>query len=185
MFGIGAGKLDQAGEDTGDLDDGEALAQVAVLFEFQLHNNIEGFIEKLGEWMSWVDAQGCEDWPDLGAVEILDPAGFLGIEVAEIEKADAVFGQAWGEGIPPAGVLLLDHAADSFLDGAKGFGGSQAVDAAFDDFAFDLLFDAGHADLEEFVEVGAGNAEEFEPFEEGCFGIEGFVKNALVKFEPA
>jgi hypothetical protein len=47
------------------------------------------------------------------------------------------------------------------------------------------LFDAGEADFEKLVKVGAGDAEEFDPLEEGGGGVEGFFEDALVEFQPA
>ena len=48
----------------------------------------------------------------------------------------------------------------------------------------DLLLQAGHANLEELVEVGVSDAEELEAFEEGNAGIPGLVEDALVELEP-
>ena len=87
--------------------------------------------------------------------------------------------------ITPAGVLVFDHFADAFGDGLVGFGGGEAVHTAFGDFAFDLLFGAGDADLEKFVEVGTGDAEEFDAFEEGVLRIHRGIEDALVEFQPA
>jgi hypothetical protein len=49
---------------------------------------------------------------------------------------------------------------------------------------FDELFEGGDANLEEFVEVGADDSEEFETFEERLSRILGFFEYALVEFEP-
>ena len=49
---------------------------------------------------------------------------------------------------------------------------------------FDELFEGGDANLEEFVEVGADDSEEFEAFEERLSRILGFFEYALVEFEP-
>src|SRR5438876_6749992 len=42
---------------------------------------------------------------------------------------------------------------------------------------FRSLFDAGDADLEEFVEIRAANAEELDPFEEGIARIERLIRS--------
>jgi hypothetical protein len=70
----------------------------------------------------------------------------------------------------PADVLFPHHAPDALLGRAQRFGGRQAVEAGRVDAAFDLLFQAGHAHLEELVEIGTGDAEKLEPFQHGIGG---------------
>ena len=82
-----------------------------------------------------------------------------------MQKTNAVFSQCRQQFLPPARVLLFDHAADPLVDGPKRLRGGQAVHAPFDGLAFDLLLEAGDADFEEFVEVGAGDAKELDPFQ--------------------
>src|SRR5882672_7011175 len=74
------------------------------------------------------------------------------------------------------------HAADN---GAQRLRGRQSVEAALGLAAFDLLLQSRHAHLEEFVEVGTDDGEEFEPFEQGVRGIESLVEHTLVEFQPA
>ena len=85
----------------------------------------------------------------------------------------------------PAGILVMDHPPDAFLHGAQRFGGRQPVVAAAGDAAFNLLFEAGHAHLEELVEIGAGDAKELEPFQQGSGGIARLLQHPLVEFQPA
>jgi len=53
-----------------------------------------------------------------------------------------------------------------FDDRSKLFCGRQAINRALNHFAFDLLFNPRHADLEEFVEVRTDNAEELHPLQQ-------------------
>jgi len=46
------------------------------------------------------------------------------------------------------------------------------------------LFKGSDANLEEFVEVGADDSEEFETFEERLGGVLGLFEDTLVKFLP-
>ena len=67
----------------------------------------------------------------------------------------------------PAGVLLVAPCAGRAAWTARNVSaGGQAVQAALDDRAFHLLLQAGHADLEKLVQIGAGDAEELQPFQQ-------------------
>lgn len=80
--------------------------------------------------------------------------------------------------------LVFFEAADPFFDGVKlfadvptgdvpngGCGGLEGVEAA-------------DPDLKKFVKIGAGDGEEFDAVEKWEVGAQGFVKHALVEFEP-
>ena len=63
--------------------------------------------------------------------------------------------------------------------------GVKPSSAALGLTAFDLLLQPRHAHLEEFVEVGADDGEELQPFEQRIGGIQRLVEHALVEFQPA
>ena len=46
-------------------------------------------------------------------------------------------------------------------------------------------FTCGHADSEEFVQIGTGDAEKLDPFQQGILRIERLIEHPLVEFEPA
>jgi hypothetical protein len=121
----------------------------------------------------------------MGEVVAVEPLAVFWAEVFDVEEADGVFFEGWDEFVAPAAAEIGVHLQDALADGAEGFGGGASVDAAFDDVAFDLLFEAGDADFEELVEVGAGDGEELDAFEEWVGGVERFVEDALVEREPA
>ena len=54
-----------------------------------------------------------------------------------------------------------------------------------DRVAFDLLFQSGDPHLEEFIEIGADDAEELQPFQQRIGGVQRLVEHALVEFQPA
>ena len=61
----------------------------------------------------------------------------------------------------------------------------QAVGRAFDGGAFDLLFEAGDADFEELVQVGAEDAEELDALEQGRGRVQRLLQDALIELQPA
>ena len=95
-----------------------------------------------------------------------------------------MLGQGWGQRLVPQIILLIEHPAHAFDHRTVGFRGGQPVRGALHDIALDLLFEAGHADLKELVQVGADDAEEFEAFQEWRVRIQGFIQHALVELEP-
>ena len=71
------------------------------------------------------------------------------------------------------------------MHGAQGLRRRQAVQAARGHPAFDLLLQPGHAHLEELVQIGAGDAEELEAFQERIAGVARLIQHALIKLQPA
>ena len=65
--------------------------------------------------------------------------------------------------------LLPDIESGGVGEGGQGFGEGE---------------EASDADLEKFVEVGAGDGEEFDAVEEGQVGAECFAEDALVELQP-
>ena len=100
---------------------------------------------------------------------ILQPPLVRAVEGGHVEDANAVLRQRRHQMIAPTGVLLVHHPANALHDGFEYFGGREPVEGALNDVALDLLLDAGDADFEELVEVGADDAEELEPFQQGIF----------------
>ena len=179
-----AGEANEAREDAWDLDYGEASIGVAVAFDFELDDDIEGLVEELGEGVRGIDAEGGEDWADIGTVIGFEPGAVGGLEVGIVEDMNVIFGESGDEIFAPAAVSVFDHCADSAVDSAVDFAGGFAIDASFDDLAFDLLFEAGDADFEKFIEIGVGDGEEFDAFEEWIGGVEDLIEDALIKFQP-
>ena len=102
-----------------------------------------------------------------------------------IEDVDAVVGQRGEQFLAPAAVLLVDHPADRFVDGAQRFAGRLAIEAPLHDVAFHLLLEARHAHLEKFIEIRGSDGEKLYPFEQRIVGIERFIQHALVESKPA
>ena len=71
------------------------------------------------------------------------------------------------------------------LDGVEGIGRRQSIGPDIARFAFDLLLDAGDADLEKFVEIGTEDGEEFYPLDQRLRRVLRFFQDAPVKLKPA
>ena len=60
----------------------------------------------------------------------------------------------------------------------------HAIRGPLDDARRELLFEPGHPDLEEFVEIAAEDAEELEAFEKGSAWVQRLVEDPTVELEP-
>ncbi len=167
------------------LHDGEVPEVFPARFHLQLHHDVERFVEQLRKGMHRINRQRRQDRPDFAAVKILQPFQVRRAEPGRLEETDAVPFEFRRQLFAPADVLIPHHAPDAFLHGAQRFGGRQSVDAPADRAAFDLLFEAGHAHLEELVQVGAGDAKKLEPFQQRIAGIARLLQHPLVELQPA
>ena len=70
------------------------------------------------------------------------------------------------EFVAPKCILRRDQFVRGALDGVESFRRAQAVRTDIARFAFDLLLDAGDADLEKLVEIRAEDGEEFDPLDQ-------------------
>ncbi len=147
------GESNDACEVSWDGDDGVELAEGAVFFGLEFDDEVEGFVEELGEGVGLVESERGEDGADFGLVELGKPLCVLRGEFVGGEEADAVGCEGGDEFFAPEGELIAHHAFYAESEGAKGFGGGSTVAGAFDDVGFDLLFEAGDSDFEELVEV--------------------------------
>jgi hypothetical protein len=81
-------------------------------------------------------------------------------------------------------VLVRRHFEDALADGGEGASGGEAGGVRGVAAAAAHEHETADADLEELVEVGRGDGEEFDAFEEWEVIAEGFVEDALVEFQP-
>ena len=175
------GEGQEAREDARDLHDGEIGGEV---FALQFDEEVEAFVEELREGVRGVDGQRGEDGEDF-AFEVVVEVGARGrFDVGVTVEADAFGGEAGADFLTPASVLVCDETADAMGDGGELLCGGKAVGSGGLRAGLHDLFEPGHADLEEFVEVGRDDAEEFEALEERGGGIFGLIEDALVEFQP-
>ena len=78
----------------------------------------------------------------------------------------------------------FDKGVDFCGERGEGFVGAKAVVALLAISVLDALHEAGLADFDIFVEIGAGDGEKLDPFEEGIGGVFGFFKDAAIELHP-
>ena len=80
--------------------------------------------------------------------------------------------------------MLRDQLPDAVADGVQLLGGRQAVRDCGGATRLVLAPQAGHADLEELVQVGREDREELDALEERVAGVAGLVEDARVELDP-
>src|SRR3954470_723553 len=127
---------------------------------FQAHDQVERFVQELGKGVRGIDGERSQHRAHFCAIILFDVFELGGAQLVHLEEADSFSGEGRLELVAPTGALPFDELTDFAVDGLKGFSGCEAINAALDDIALDLLFDPGDADLEELIEIGAKYAEE-------------------------
>ena len=179
------GDLHHAREDPGHGQDGEEPLVLRRGGVVDRDDDVERLVAQLGEGMRGIDGQRGEDRIHLGA-EVAAHPGELGAGELGPGLEDEVLALEGGqEMVAPAAVLLLDDRCHHEMDAAELFAGAEAVEAGVDDAGIHLLDEAGHADLEELVQVGADDGEELEPLQEWMVGVPGLLEHAAVEGQPA
>ncbi len=117
-----------------------------------------------------------EIFPEIG----LDRGGIL----VGFQKVHRLLGQQRPQGLLPTGALVLHHLQGAFPHRVDLLEGAHAVVAQIFDARPKFLEDGGHADHEEFVEIGPDDGQEFHPLQERVGGVQGLVQDALVEFQP-
>ena len=81
-------------------------------------------------------------------------------------------------------LLVFLETANALLDGFELFSDIESGDVADGGGGGPEGVETANTDLEEFVEIGAGDGEELDAVEKRELGAKGFVEDALIEFEP-
>jgi hypothetical protein len=69
-------------------------------------------------------------------------------------------------------------------EGVEGLGGAEAVEAGLAVAVLNALHEAGLADFNVFIEVGAGDGEELDAFKQGVGRVFGFFQDTSIELHP-
>ena len=134
--------------------------------------------------MGGVDGDGGQQRIDFALEVVLGKGAGVVVELLPLEQADALLAQLGEQLVVPAAVLGVDKAVDFGGEDGEGFVGAQAVVARLAVAVFNALHEAGLADFDVLVEVGAGDGEELDALEQGIGGVFGFFKHTPVELHP-
>jgi hypothetical protein len=181
--GAFSGEGNQAGNATGNLDEGVAGGFLVAGLRVK-NDEIDRFIEKLGEGVARIYGERGEDGEDI-ALELFARPGDLGfVELLNGAEVNALLGKGGEEGFVEELVLVGNHAEDPCADGGENFGGAETIGPVNITSVVDELLEGGDADFEELVQVRTDDGEEFEPFEERLGRVLSLFENALIKLQP-
>ncbi len=193
LFEVGADQLFQrhemigrphrhpAGEDLGHLDPGESFL---LFLAGQDYGDGEAQVRDVGEGMGRVHRQRRQHREDVFLEIAIEGLAVLGADVGQVEEVDPAQRQLGSEQAlagPVLGLEVSHHRADGPQLRFRG----HSVVAALGVAGAHLFLEAGDADLEELVKVGAEDAEELQALEEGSTGVQRLVQHPPIELEPA
>src|SRR4029077_6918126 len=129
------------------------MQRIGAGFFARAHKQIVTAIEQLRKGMTGVDRQWREHRKNFFAEILSRPCRSLSRQLFRVVHTNSIFGKKWHELVIPKRILRRDQLLRDALDGVKYFCGAQSVRPDIARLAFDLLLDAGDANLEELVEV--------------------------------
>src|SRR2546421_675375 len=148
--------------------------------------DVEALVVHVGEGMTGVDGERRQDRIDAGAEQGVNVAPLGVVQVLEPHPLDPAGGQPRQHVGSENAVLLGDEFVHPAFDGGELLGGREPVRPVVLrlDPGIHLLLQAGHPDLEELVQVGAEDREEFEALEPGVRRVGRLFQHAGVELEP-
>ena len=157
----------------------DRAADFAVRRITQEDQKVKAFVREDGEGVGRVDRQGRQRGEDV-AIEAGGEFGSVNlVQLFARFEDDALGGQRGQELVLPASLFGVHERACLGEDfGQELPGGGMAG-------GFLLLHDARHPDLEELIQVGAGDREEADAFEQGDAFVFGEFEDPSVEIEPA
>ncbi len=172
--------LDQARQHGRHLDAGEAaLTGLGVTHRDRQRQRK---VADVGEGVAGVHRQGRQDGEDLvqeAAPQLEAPFLALGVR----DDADVV-GEELGVDAGEGRRMRRHERQDLVADGVQGLGGGQPVGGRIGTAGRQLLLQAGHADLEELVEVVGEDGQEARSLQQRVAGVGGLEQDARVELQP-
>jgi len=149
------------------------------------NDDVKGLVGDLRKGVGLVDGQRGQRRMDLLGEVVLGPGALCGGELGGGLESDLLFRERGDEQVVPAVILLVYQFADFREGPLQLLARRQAIDAGFAASGVLLLQEAGDADLEEFIEVGADDGEELGAFEQRVGLVLGLLQHAAIKSQPA
>ena len=159
-----------------------AVAPEAIL-AFDDDGEIQALVQHLGERARGIQRQGAQHRLHFAAEILGQPLRLRVGPRVRREENHAVPRELRHQHVVEQLVLLIDQARGARADRLQLLGDRQSVRAALHRAGLQQLLEARDPDLEEFVEIGAGDAQESHPLEQRNGGVLGLLEHALIEFE--
>jgi hypothetical protein len=134
--------------------------------------------------VSGVDGDGGQQRVNLALEVTLGKGLSLFVQFTPLQQPDALLAQLGQQLAVPAAVLRFHKAVNIRGQRGEGFVGAQAVVAGLAVAVLDALHEAGLADFNVLVEVGAGNGQELDPLQQRVGGVLGLLEHTPVELHP-
>ena len=177
------GQPDETRQGTGRLYDREARVAAEAVLALDHDGEIQALVEHLGKRTRGVERERTQHGLDFPVEVPLEPCGLRFGPAVRGDEHDAVLGQLRHEHIVQDLVLLLDQARGPRADRLQLLVDGQPVRTDLQGARLQQLLQARDPDLEEFVEIGAGDAQELDPFEQRYAAVLRLLQHALIEFQ--
>ena len=173
------------GQRPGRLDNGQPGFPSERILAVQRDDEIEVLVQYPGERVRRVQPDGAQHRQDIAVEITLNPARDRGLPSVAAQHVDALAFQFRRDNVIQHGILGLHQFMGKPADLFQGFHRAEVVGPGLHGTVLHLLLDAGDADLKKLIQVGAGDAEEFQSFQQRQGFIFGLGENAPVELQQA
>jgi len=176
-------KGNQAGNSARDLNEGVSGRFLVAGFRIK-NDEVDRFIEKLGDGVAGVDSKRGENGEDITLEEFAGPSGLGLVELLNGTEVNALLGKGGNKSFVEKLVLVGNHSENAGADSGEDLGGAETIRTVNIAAVVDELFEGGDADFKELVQIRANDGKEFQPFEQGLGRVLSLFENALIKLKP-
>ena len=175
--------LDQSWQCTRRLHNGKPGIAAKGILAGQGNHEIERFIEYSRKRMGGVKPDGRQDREQLGCEVLAQPFVLLGGPFRATQKANFFLLQSGHHNLVEDPILFLHKSMSLCRDGGEYLVGQHSIRATLRRRGLRHLFESRHANFEKLIQVGAGNAQEFEAFQNGNGVVFGLIEYPPVELE--
>jgi hypothetical protein len=181
------GQGNQALEHRRHLHDGEQLLTFPVVEPFHQQHDVEALVVHVREWVAGIDCERRQHRVHARPEVLVGVRALLRGQVRVGDARDAVRREARQDVVPQDPVLFVDQLVRPSVDGRELLGRPEAIGAVVLRLEprVELLLQAGDADFEELVQVGAEDGKKLDPLEQRVAGVARFLEDARIELEPA
>ena len=182
---VRAGQPHQVGQHARHLDDGQTGgSRITAIRSANPRDEVQRLVEQLRERMRGIHRQRSQDRINLLLIIGRQPLPVGLVQHSRFEEVKTLGLQRRSQIARPAPVGIPNQGADTLGHHPQALAGREAIRCPTAAFRLDLLLQSGHPNLEELIQIGMGDAEKLDAFEQGDGGIQRLVQDSLIEFEP-
>ena len=176
-------QADDARQGARHLHDGELRIAPECVLARQAHDEVQALVLNARERPCRIQAERCEDGLDFLGEVVREPIALFRGRCLGVHELDALGRQRRENQLIQQLILVLDQRQRAFVNRRQLFGHAHAVGAGAERAQLLALLQAGDADLEELIEVRAGDAEKPDALQQRQRFVVHLREHALVEVE--